>query len=98
MRNFSFSIHISALLAYFFCFSQAQFNNVTTPALNMTGITAINGSSVFECWQLPGLAVFTDSPGLIGALGMLVDNITDVEYVAIPPRFYGGLHNPAVPQ
>lgn len=75
----------------------AQLSNITTPTLNLTTISTSNGSSIFECWQLPNF--YTSSgAGTIGALNLFLDNLDNATYTVIPPRFDGGLHNAPAPQ
>jgi hypothetical protein len=70
----------------------AQLNNVTTPSLNITAISASNGASVLECWQLPGF-VASAQPGTSGALNLFLGDLSNATYTVIPPRFNGGIHN-----
>jgi hypothetical protein len=71
--------------------------NVTTPSLNLTAISTSNGSSIFECWQLPNF--YTSSgAGTVGALNLFLGNLDNATYTVIPPRFDGGIHNAPAPQ
>jgi len=74
----------------------AQLSNVTTPTLNLTAISAVNGQSVLECWQIPEFAA-SASAGTVGALNLFLGDGSNATYTVIPPRFNGGVHNaPAV--
>ncbi|KAI1771914.1 hypothetical protein F4818DRAFT_428256 [Hypoxylon cercidicola] len=58
------------------------------PKPNFTAISARNGSSLFECWQLD--MPFEDVDGGIAApLG----NLANASYVIFPPNLDMGLHN-----
>lgn len=66
-------------------------SNTTT--LNITTLTASNGSSVLECWALnPG---FTSSSqaGTTGAEIMQLGNLANASYSILPAQFAAGLHN-----
>lgn len=66
-------------------------------SLNITALTAVNKSSVLECWSLtPGFST-SAQPGTtgaatvgIGALGSSTDNST---FSVLPAQFNGGQHN-----
>lgn len=77
---------------------QDQFlNNQTTPALNITALDGINGSSVIQCWQLEPFQV-SNTPGIKGALVSNIANTSSVAYTIIEGRTNAGLHNAPVPQ
>ena len=65
--------------------------------LNITTLTGnAQNESVFECWQVADLTV-SDTPGIQGALFTNLGTPRTFNYVNIPPKFDGGLHNaPAV--
>ena len=67
------------------------------PALNLTAISASNGSSVLECWALPGFVASTQA-GTVGALNLVLGDLANATYTIIPPRFNGGLHQAPAPQ
>ncbi|KAF2090951.1 hypothetical protein K490DRAFT_62282 [Saccharata proteae CBS 121410] len=68
-------------------------SNTTTPALNLTAISAANGNSVLECWQLqPGFTVASQA-GTSGALSLYLGDTANASYTILPPRFNGGTHN-----
>jgi hypothetical protein len=70
----------------------AQLTNVTTPSLNLTAISASDGASVLECWQLPGFQTSAQA-GTSGALNLFLGNLSNASYTVIPGRFDGGMHN-----
>ncbi|KAF2164859.1 hypothetical protein M409DRAFT_24764 [Zasmidium cellare ATCC 36951] len=72
-------------------------NNKTTPALNITAISAAHGSSVLECWQLEQFSV-SNTPGTVGALAVNLGNASNATYSIIQGRTDAGLHNAPVPQ
>lgn len=66
--------------------------------LNITAISAQNGLSVLECWQiLPGFATSSQA-GTTGASILQLGNIANMSYSVIPPGFNAGLHNAPSPQ
>jgi hypothetical protein len=67
------------------------------PALNLTAVSASNGSSVLECWALPGFVASTQA-GTAGALNLVLGDLANATYTVIPPRFNGGLHKAPAPQ
>jgi hypothetical protein len=77
--------------------AQPTENCTTTPALNLTAISTSNGSSIFECWQLPKFHS-SSSAGTVGALNSFLGNLDNATYTVIPPHFDGGLHNAPAPQ
>lgn len=94
MFKTSFRTLMYATLAYLLGFSPvfAQLSNVTTPSLNLTAISAANGGSTLECWQLPGV-VASAGAGTVGALNLFLGDLSNATYTVIPPRFNGGVHN-----
>jgi hypothetical protein len=61
--------------------------------LNVTALSAQNGSSVLECWQiLPGFSTSAQT-GTIGASILQLGNLANMSYSVIPPGFDAGLHN-----
>ena len=78
--------------------SQTITNTTTTPALNLTAISTYNDASVIECWQMQPNFTLTTQPGVSGSLSLFLGNTVNASYLAIPPRFDGGLHNAPVGQ
>ncbi|KAN0133339.1 hypothetical protein V8E53_008779 [Lactarius tabidus] len=63
------------------------------PFLNITALTAHNGVSALECWQLlPGFATSSQS-GTVGASSLQLGNVANASYAVLPPGFNAGLHN-----
>ncbi|TFY77615.1 hypothetical protein EWM64_g6398 [Hericium alpestre] len=60
--------------------------------LNVTAITAANGSSVFECWALnPGFN-HSNQPGTAGASSLQLGDLANASYSILPARFNAGMH------
>ncbi|KAG5999757.1 hypothetical protein E4U54_001685 [Claviceps lovelessii] len=68
-------------------------SNLTTPSLNITALTAANGVSLFECWQLTTPFRQSSESGVVGALKLPLGEMGNVSYNVIPPRFDGGFHH-----
>ncbi|KAG5926016.1 hypothetical protein E4U42_003726 [Claviceps africana] len=68
-------------------------SNVTTPSLNVTALTAANGVSLFECWQLAAPFLGSAEPGIAGAIKLSLGEMGNASYAVIPPRFDGGFHH-----
>jgi hypothetical protein len=63
------------------------------PFLNITALTAHNGASALECWQLlPGFATSSQT-GTVGASSLQLGNLANGSYSVIPPLFDAGFHN-----
>jgi len=93
MNSFaSFSSLLFLLLSTYTSQSAAQLSLVTTPSLNLTAISAANGASQLECWQLPGVKASSDK-GTIGSLSLYLGDVANLTYTVLPPRFDGGVHN-----
>jgi hypothetical protein len=61
--------------------------------LNITALSAQNGVSVLECWQLsPGFTTSSQS-GTAGASILQLGNVANMSYSVLPPGFNAGLHN-----
>lgn len=61
--------------------------------LNITAITAVNGISVLQCWQLAGNLAASTGSGTAGAATLSLGEITNITYTVLPAQFDGGLHN-----
>ncbi|KAG6215213.1 hypothetical protein E4U50_007822 [Claviceps purpurea] len=68
-------------------------SNLTTPFLNLTAVTATNGVSLFECWQLATPFDNTAEKGIEGALKLSLGEAGNMSYDVIPGRFDGGFHH-----
>jgi hypothetical protein len=90
--HISFQSAVLTVLSFIFPPSFAQLSNVTTPSLNLTTISASNGASTLECWQLPGFKTSAQA-GTSGALNLFLGNLSNASYTVIPSRFDGGMHN-----
>lgn len=61
--------------------------------LNITALSAHNGASVLECWQiLPGFTTSSQA-GTTGASILQLGGLANMSYSVIPPNFNAGLHN-----
>ncbi|KAI1360352.1 hypothetical protein F5Y08DRAFT_52493 [Xylaria arbuscula] len=61
--------------------------------LNVTAITAHNGSSVFECWQMDQTFEMSNVPGISDTAQVALSNVSSLSYSVIPPNFDSDLHN-----
>lgn len=95
-RCFSLSSTLAALVVATTTHAQTL-SNVTTPSLNLTTITAHDGRSAYECWQIPGFAASTTA-GISGALNLFLGDAANVSLTVLPPRFNGGAHTAPAPQ
>jgi len=58
----------------------------------ISALSAINGSSIFECWAInPGFTV-SSQQGTSGAAIMQLGGLANASYSVIPPHFDAGLH------
>ena len=65
--------------------------------LNLTAISAANGASILECWQLSAPFVVSSQPGTAGAATAQLGNVANASFSVIPAQFNGGVHRaPAV--
>lgn len=69
----------------------------TPSSLNITAISAKNGASNIECWQLSSPFVTSSEAGVSGAALVQLGQTGNTSYAIIPAHFDGGLHHaPAV--
>lgn len=69
----------------------------TPSSLNITAISAKNGASNIECWQLSSPFVKSSQAGVSGAALTQLGQTGNTSYAIIPAQFDGGLHHaPAV--
>lgn len=61
--------------------------------LNVTAISAHNGSSILECWQMNQTLDTSTEPGIAGTAQVSLGNASSLAYSIIPPNFDGGVHN-----
>ncbi|KAL8947388.1 MAG: hypothetical protein Q9222_006327 [Ikaeria aurantiellina] len=61
--------------------------------LNVTAISAKNGTSTIECWQLSNPFKASADAGVAGASFAQLGKAGNTSYALIPPKFDGGLHN-----
>lgn len=60
--------------------------------LNVTAITAQNGRSHFECWQLATPFVSSGQFGLVGTETSVLGDIANITYNVVPSGFDSGFH------
>ena len=61
--------------------------------LNITAISAANGQSIFECWQMDAPFLKSSAPGTDGAVFAQLGDTANATFAVLPPKFNGGLHN-----
>ena len=59
---------------------------------NLTAISAVDGKSTLECWQLTTPIVVSTQPGTNGVAIQQLGDVSNASYVSIPPKYDGGLH------
>ena len=74
-------------IATFIQLCHAQMPN-TSPALNLTAISASKGESVIECW-----AVKSRPESFAAASNFYLGGVSNGTYSVIPPRTIVGMHN-----
>ncbi len=80
------------LLLHLFTFTSA-----TLTYLNLTAISASNGASTLECWQLSAPFVISSQAGTAGAATEQLGNVANASFSVITANFNGGAHRaPAV--
>ena len=66
---------------------------VPPTSLNVTAVSAQNGFSTLECWQIqPGFTTSSQA-GTTGASILQLGNLANMSYSVIPPRFNASFHN-----
>ncbi|RCI17271.1 hypothetical protein L249_3153 [Ophiocordyceps polyrhachis-furcata BCC 54312] len=65
---------------------------VDPPSLNLTALSASNGMTTIECWQV-GPFVSSNDAGTSGVPSYFFGDVVNATYSVIPPNFDGGLHN-----
>ena len=91
----------AVILVNLFIFTVPTFTLLKTPPipsrLNITAISAANGRSTLECWQLSAPFVQSTQAGTSGAAIAQLGETGATSYTILPPQFDGGFHNaPAV--
>jgi hypothetical protein len=88
MKTAAWSVKIALMtLATFIQQCYAQVPN-TSPALNLTAISASKGESVIECWALKSRPA-----SFAAASNFYLGGMSNGTYSVIPPRTVVGLHN-----
>ncbi|KAK9417672.1 putative small secreted protein [Seiridium unicorne] len=65
---------------------------------NVTAVTAHNGSSVFECWQIDSPFVGSTQPGIKGSATLNLGGVTNITYGVLPAGCNEPLHTAPAPQ
>lgn len=69
----------------------------TPTYLNLTALSASDGLSNLECWQLSAPFVVSHEAGTSGAAIEQLGDLANASFSVLPARFNGGLHRaPAV--
>lgn len=73
-------------------------STIATPTfLNLTAISAANGESTLECWQLSSPFTVSNQAGTTGSAVQQLGNAANASFAIIPAQFNGGAHRaPAV--
>lgn len=61
--------------------------------LNVTAITAKDGTSTIECWRLAAPFVVSTGAGIMGAAFAPLANAGAVSFGIVPAKYNGGFHN-----
>ncbi|KAI0529982.1 hypothetical protein GGR58DRAFT_495000 [Xylaria digitata] len=61
--------------------------------LNVTAISARDGSSTLECWQVNQPFDTSTEPGISGTTQVSLGTASSLSYSILPPNFDGGIHN-----
>jgi hypothetical protein len=73
-------------------------NISSTSAFNLTAISASNGQSILECWQLSAQTVQAGTAGIDGASIQPLGSVANATLTFLPANFDGGVHNAPVNQ
>ncbi|KAI1378313.1 hypothetical protein F4677DRAFT_390915 [Hypoxylon crocopeplum] len=68
-------------------------SGVASLQLNVTAISARDGSSTLECWQVDQPFNISTEPGTSGAAVAMLSSVANLSYSILPSNFDGGLHN-----
>lgn len=73
------------------------FTSASLTYLNLTAISASNGASTLECWQLSAPFVVSTQAGTVGAASDQLGDVANASFSVLPAMFNGGAHRaPAV--
>ena len=82
--------HFSAV-AWLICFATIR----SEPSYyNLTGISAIDGKSIVECWQLDTPLFTSPQNGVVGGTAFELGDLANGSYLWLPANF-PGTHHPA---
>ncbi|KAI4860541.1 hypothetical protein F4820DRAFT_461604 [Hypoxylon rubiginosum] len=60
---------------------------------NVTAVSAQNGSSILQCWQMDKPFETSSQPGTTGTSLLMLSDVSNLTYGIIPPNSDGGWHN-----
>lgn len=66
---------------------------VPPTSLNVTALSASNGASTLECWQIVPDFTTSSQAGTIGASSLQLGGLSNMSYSVIPPGFNASFHN-----
>ena len=61
-------------------------------AFNLTAISAVNGASVLECWQITLPLTISQTPGLVGAAIQQLGDLSSMVWSSVPGGYLGSPH------
>ncbi|TVY86857.1 hypothetical protein LAWI1_G008323 [Lachnellula willkommii] len=61
-------------------------------SFNLSAITAINNTSLIQCWQLTEPLVASSVPGIVGAAAQQLGSLANATYGFLPAHFVGTPH------
>jgi len=61
--------------------------------LQLTAISAKDGASTIECWELAAPFVASSKTGIMGVIFAQLGKAGNVSYAIIPAKYDGGLHD-----
>lgn len=67
--------------------------SVISLKLNVTALSAENGSSIFQCWQMDQPFETSSQAGTSGTALLMLSDVSNLTYGVIPSNFDGGVHN-----
>jgi len=84
-HHYAIMFIIPIVLSFLLTFTNSYAQNSSIP-LNVTAISAKNGASTLECWQLKSIPA-----GYASAANFPLGQVTNATFSIIPPRTYVGL-------
>ncbi len=81
------------LLQLFLAIMAANEVTAAPQNLQLTAISAKDGASTIECWELAAPFIVSSQTGVTGAAFAQLGKAGNVSYAIIPAKYNGGLHN-----